>query len=61
MLHYERLEEGSRDEDEKVVSITENQFKFMLGRSIIEAIHVVMRVMERHRERNMYLHIYSVH
>ena len=37
--------------------IRENQFGFIPGRSIIEAIHLLRRLMEKHRERKKNLHL----
>ncbi|XP_057550535.1 uncharacterized protein LOC130828587 [Amaranthus tricolor] len=37
--------------------IRENQFGFMPGRSTTEAIHLLRRVVEKHRERNKDLHM----
>lgn len=39
------------------VSIFENQFGFTLGRSTIEAIHLVQRLLEKYRERKRNLHM----
>ena len=39
------------------IKISENQFDFILGRSIIEAIYLIHRLMEfyRNRKRNLYM------
>ncbi|KAD2392888.1 hypothetical protein E3N88_39865 [Mikania micrantha] len=37
--------------------VTENQFGFMPGRSTTEAIHILRRLMERYREKKIYLHM----
>jgi len=41
----------------EVVSISENQFSFMPGRSTIEAIHILRRLMGLYRDRNVDLHM----
>jgi hypothetical protein len=39
-----------------MTSMTKNQFGFILGRSIMEAIFLVKKLMERYREKNKDLH-----
>ena len=39
------------------VKILENQFGFMLGRSMTEAIHLLRQLKERFRERKRNLHM----
>ena len=48
MKLWERVIEGRIRQD---MVIRENQFGFMPGRSTIEAIHILRRLMEKYRER----------
>ena len=54
MKLWERVIEG-RIRQETV--IRENQFDFMPGRSTIEAIHVLRRLMKKYRKRKKDLHM----
>ena len=51
---WERVIEGR---SRKEISISENQFGFMPGRSTIEAIHLIRRLIEMHRDRKRDLHM----
>ena len=53
-MKWERVIEGRL---RKEISISENQFGFMLDRSTMEAIHLIMRLTEVYQERKKYLHM----
>jgi len=54
MKLWERVIERRLQRD---VSISENQFGFMLGRSTLEAIYLLRRIMGLYRDRNVDLHM----
>ena len=41
----------------KIVQVRENQFGFMPGRSTMEAIHLLRRLMDKYRDHRRNLHI----
>ena len=55
MKLWERMIEGRLRKD---MSILENQFGFMSGRSMIEAIHLLRRLIELYRDRKKDLHVH---
>jgi len=57
MKLWERIIKGRLRVD---ISISENQFGFMLGRSTIEAIHLIRRLKEFYRDRKRNLHMVFV-
>ena len=44
----------------KETRVTDNQFDFMLGRSTMEAIYLIRRVMERYRTNKKDLHLFFI-
>ena len=57
MSHHEFWERVIEHRLRQNVTISENQFGFMPGRSTTEAIHLLRQLIERFRERKRNLHV----
>ena len=57
MSYHEALERVIEHRLKQNVTISENQFEFMSGRSTTEAIHLLRQLIEQFRERKRNLHM----